>query len=273
MMNTLNRFKVVFLILIIALFGCKKEGEVAEPELPINTTGKIQVQFSHTMGTEPLVLNSNQYTNEAGNRYEITELMYFVSDFVLYSHLHTPISIDAWTAIHYVDVLHPESLIWNVFDSIPQGIIDSVSFTFGISAQRNQSFMFVNPPESNMAWPDVLGGGYHYLMINGRWIDAQEVAQPYNFHLGIGQIYSDTITYNTNSITGFVQNYFRVTLATPNLSISSNNSSVLRINMDVSSWFKTPFVWDFNYWGGAVMQNQRAMQTIKENGADVFSAL
>jgi hypothetical protein len=25
--------------------------------------------------------------------------------------------------------------------------------------------MFVNPPEVNMAWPEVLGGGYHYLML------------------------------------------------------------------------------------------------------------
>lgn len=270
-MITINRLKVALIISIVVLFGCKKESQVVDPELPVNTSGKIQIQFSHTIGTEPLVLNSNQYTNEAGNHYEISELMYFVSDFILYSHLHAPVLIDAWTAIHYVDVLHPESLIWNVFDSIPQGAIDSVAFTFGISEQRNQSFMFVNPPESNMAWPDVLGGGYHYLMINGRWIDAQEVAQPYNFHLGIGQIYADTITYNTNSITSFVQNYFKVTLATPNLSITSNNSSVLSINMDVSSWFKTPYAWDFNYWGGAVMQNQRAMQVIKENGTDVFT--
>ena len=29
--------------------------------------------------------------------------------------------------------------------------------------------MFVNPPEVNMMWPDVLGGGYHYLMLNGKW--------------------------------------------------------------------------------------------------------
>ncbi len=122
-----------------------------------------------------------------------------------------------------------------------------------------------------MFWPDILGGGYHYMMLNGKWIITNQEETPFNFHLGIGQIYTDTITHNTSTITEYVQNYFTVTLPTPNLTIHANRTSTLTLQMDISSWFKTPYVWDFNYWGGSVMQNQRAMNGIKENGFDVFS--
>lgn len=41
--------------------------------------------------------------------------------------------------------------------------------------------------------------------------------------------------------------------------------------MNTNSWFTTPTKWDFNQWSIMIMQNQAAMQTIKINGADVFS--
>lgn len=267
-MKKIKLGSLIGIIFILILVGCKKDP--VEP-LVSSTSGKLIIQFYHLVGTDTLVLNSNQYINQAGNHYEVDELMYFISNFTLYFHQHAPKLINDWTAIHYVDVEIPSTLTWNVYDSIPEGSVDSVSFVFGISAQQNQSFMFVNPPESNMAWPDILGGGYHYMMLNGKWLDANQIQQPFDFHLGIGQNYTDTINYNTNTITGFVQNYFTVTLPTPGLIITPNATSTIKLQMDISSWFKTPHSWDFNYWGGSVMQRQPAMNNIKENGFDVFS--
>ncbi len=267
MKQNIKTIHIVFAI-FLAFSACKKEPE--EIQNP-STSGKLKIEFSHVVGNDSLVLNSFRYTNEAGNPYEINELMYFISDVKLYLHNASPLLIDDWTAIHYVDIDMPETLVWSVYDTIPPSNIDSISFIFGLSEQRNRSFLFVNPPESNMFWPDILGGGYHYMMINGKWINTNQEAIPYNFHLGIGQIYTDTITHNANTITTYVQNYFTVILPTPNLKITTNNTSTLKLQMDIDSWFKTPYVWDFNYWGGSVMQNQRAMNGIKENGFDVFS--
>jgi hypothetical protein len=259
---------LVILFAFIMVSSCKKDPVV---ETPTSTSGNLKIEFSHSVGSDSLVLHSNQYVNEAGNHYEIDELMYFISDVTLHLHNGSTKFIDETTALHYVNVTMPATLLWNISDTISQGAIDSVSFIFGLSAARNQSNIFVNPPESNMAWPDILGGGYHYMMLNGKWTDPSLVDQPFNFHMGIGQIYTDTITHNTSTITGYVQNYFTVTLPTPGLAINPNSTSTLKLQMDISSWFKTPHTWDFNYWGGAVMQNQRALNTIKENGFDVFS--
>ena len=41
--------------------------------------------------------------------------------------------------------------------------------------------------------------------------------------------------------------------------------------MNIDSWFKTPHDFDFNYWGGFIMEIQPAMQMAKENGYDVFT--
>jgi len=93
---------------------------------------------------------------------------------------------------------------------------------------------------------------------------------PYEFHLGIGQIYSGTGT-SIDSIIGFVQNYFTVDLPGSSFSLAKNETRTIELVMNVESWFETPHVWDFNVQGTYIMQNQAAMQLAKENGFDVFS--
>ncbi|MFZ4414109.1 MAG: MbnP family protein [Bacteroidales bacterium] len=254
---------------LLLLSACKKDNAEENP-IVVSDSGKLNIVFNHTIDNQALQLNTNIYINEAGNHYELTDVRYFISDVTLYTHNGTKTSIKLQTRVHYTDIQLPSTLSWEVYDPIPTGIYDSISFIFGLNEQLNQSSAFVNAPESNMAWPAMLGGGYHYMMMNGKWMNPQNIAVPFNFHLGIGQIYSDTINYDVNTITGFVQNYFNVVLPTA-LQISKNMTTSLHLNMAVDSWFKTPHTWDHNYWGGSVMQNQRALQSIKENGFDVFS--
>jgi hypothetical protein len=130
--------------------------------------------------------------------------------------------------------------------------------------------MFLNPPETGMFWPELLGGGYHYLKLNGSWKDTSNVNRFFNFHMGIGQIYaSNVIVYD--SITGYLDNSFTVTLPASSFILDENQNKEIGIVMNIDSWFATPHVWDFNYWGGAIMQNQPAMNAAKENGVDVFT--
>jgi len=265
----MNKKYLTWMLGVLLFTNCKKDNTKVITN-PIADTGKLKIEFNHTVDNLPVQLNSNIYINEAGNHYELIDIMYFISDFTLYPHIGKPQLIDDWTAIHYIDIHIPTSLYWNIYDPIHTGVYDSISFIFGLNEQRNQSFAFANPPESNMFWPEVLGGGYHYMMINGKWLNPLNVSTPFDFHLGIGQIYTDTIHYDVNTITGFVQNYFKVTLPLPALQITKDNTSTIILNMAIESWFKTPNTWNHNYWGGSIMQNQRALQTVKENGFDVF---
>jgi hypothetical protein len=118
-------------------------------------------------------------------------------------------------------------------------------------------------------WPDILGGGYHYMMINGSWKDNTNVIKSYAFHMGIGQLYKSDVI-KVDSIYAFVQNYFSVKLPNSAFTVEANKTRQIEIIMNIDSWFKTPHIYDHNYWGGAIMQNQAAMQIVKENGVDVF---
>ncbi len=260
----MTRFIFPVLACLFLLNACKKE-----TVKPSETSGKFAIEFIHQVEGKTLRTDSLCYVNEAGNHYMVNELKYFISDAYLHQNNGSQVHIDAQTAIHYVDIDYPETLKWNIFDPIPNGTYDSVSFIFGLNEQRNYSFAFVNPPEVNIFWPGILGGGYHYLMLNGKWENDLKQVNPFDFHLGIGQIYSGSGT-NVDSITVYVQNYFEIRLPLNQLAIKNGTCSSIQLVMNIESWFKTPHTWDFNYWGNYIMQNQAAMQEAKENGYDVF---
>ena len=259
---------LLFLLVVIINFSCKKPQEnplVAE-------TGHISFKFTHVVDGLPLQIDTMKYVNAAGNPYSIYDLQYFISDVTLHKSDGTKKIISDWKDIDYVDIHIPSTLTWDVYDSIPVGTYDSISFTFGISGAKNKSFMFVNYPEVNMMWPDLLGGGYHYMMINGKWQDSISQIENFNFHLGIGQLYKSNATNCVDSIYAFVQNYFNVTLPNSTFSITEGTTRHVEIIMNVDSWFKTPHIYNHNYWGQNIMQNQSALQIVKENGYDVFTA-
>jgi hypothetical protein len=259
--------KTLFLILMVNyLTACKKDDKTTPP----SQSGKIIFSINHQVNGEPLTENDLIYTNAAGNEYLITEVKYFISDITFYRNDGSKKVIGDWKDIFYVDENIPETKTIRFFDNIPTGTYDSISFTFGISEQKNKSFMFVNPPEVDMFWPEVLGGGYHYMMINGKWKDTTGVNQPFNFHLGIGQLYHGNTT-NVDSIYAFVQNYFMVHLPGSGFTMNDKDTLTFNLSMNIEQWFQNPREFDFNYWGGAIMQNQPAMQMAKENGWDVFS--
>lgn len=260
---------IVLFTILSMMTSCKKD----EPSS--DQTGRLSFYFHHAIPDTNLIGGSNilydtmMYRNAAGNPYLVNEIQYFISDVTLHKNDGSELLIDDWKDIHYVDTDLPETWNWQMKDPIPTGTYDSISFTFGISEEKNQSLMFVNPPESNMFWPEYLGGGYHYLKLNGKWKDTNEVVRPYNFHMGIGQIYDNDGT----TIIDFVQNYFDVTLENTKFTVTPGKNIAFTIVMHVNKWFEEPHVFDFNYWGGDIMQKQDAMHVAKENGSNVFTAV
>lgn len=250
------------------MISCKKN-DAPEPGI---ASGTLSLSMEHKENGMPLQLHKLIYFNQAGNQYMVTGLKYFISDVTLYFDGGKNLILDGWRDIVYIDEDIPASLSWQFFDEIPAGKYDSVSFIFGISGAKNQSFMFVNPPEALMMWPQVLGGGYHYLMLDGKWKDTAGVLQPYNFHLGIGQLYKGS-GFEVDSIYAFVQNWFRVSLPGSGFQMAEGGKVTLHLAMNIENWFRDPYVFDFNHWGGAIMQLQPAMEQVRENGRDVFSVI
>jgi hypothetical protein len=251
--------------LITVVVSCRKDPVIPPPDPDY---GKLVFKFDHQVNGQPLAIDTFGYVNAAGDTFSVSDIQYFISDITLHNSNGETYMIAQSNGIHYIDTDIPSTFTWTVSDDIPAANYQSVSFTFGINQVKNLSNMFVNPPESNMFWPEMMGGGYHYMKLNGSWKDDTGAVRMFNFHLGIGQIY-DAI--NTDSVVAFVQNYFTVTLPASSFVLDSAETKEMQIVMNIESWFDTPNNWDWNFWGGSMMQNQNAQQAGKENGEDVFT--
>ena len=256
--------KWVFLLSVFVLLGfsCNKSVETPPVE-----NGKIKFKFVHQNNGQPLRYDTMMYVNAAGNHYLVNEIQYFISDVTLHKSNGDSVLLDKWEDIHYVDTDIDSTRTYALKDDIQPGNYHSISFTFGINKQKNQSLIFVNPPESLMFWPEHLGGGYHYMKLNGKWLDTLNHISPFNFHLGIGQIYYSF----PDSISRYVQNYFKVSLPNSGFEMQAGETKNFTIVMNVENWFQNPNIFDFNYWGGDIMQKQDAMHAACENGWDVFT--
>jgi hypothetical protein len=244
---------IILLILpvIFLLNSCKKDSDEV-------FYSKVILKFEHKIDDSAAVFNVMKYLNEAGNHYEIKSVKWFISDLTFYKKGQTPFIVQRTTKHHYIDTGIPSTFNWEITDDIPEGVYDSFSFIFGFTPAENISYMFNNPPESAMLWPEFLGGGYHYMQLDGFWLDSVDFRRAFNFHLGIGRVIKGTDT-------SFVHNDFKVSFNTP-ITLSSNKKKEITLSMNIEEWFKNPHTWDFNFWGPAIMDNEAAMKTVKENG-------
>ena len=218
----------------------------------------LTLSVLHEEDGTPLIMDALRYTNEAGNPYLVNEVQWFISNLELEDYAGNRVMLaETW----YIDTNIPETQTLRVSE-VPTRCYRSLRFTFGMNDADNQSGVFSNPPESNMFWPDELGGGYHYMKLNGKFQNADSLLVPLAIHLGRGQ--------NTNH-TEFYDNSFTVELPI-DLDVYANRDYSVGIVMNINKWFRSPHVYDFNAFGSAIMQKQEAQQLLKENGADVFTA-
>ena len=233
-----------------------------EPEV-----GNLNINFTHYVDQAPIQLNQMIYTNAASNPYQVNEIKYFVSKVYLVTDDNEYVKIDQEDGIHYVDLNYPTTTTW-VLKNLEEGDYKAIHFVFGLDEEDNTSNRFPNAPECNFFWPQHLGGGYHYMQINGKWQPPTGDLKNFNFHTGIGQLYYSNILA-IDSIYAFVHNYISLEIPV-SFVIREEKTSNLEFKMNVEQWFKDPYVYDFNYFGSSIMQNQNAQSVIKANGRDVF---
>lgn len=249
--------KILVMLLAVLAVACTKRNDQAE----------IDLNVSYEINGNPLITDTLCYTNEAGNLFLITEIQWFLSDielknedgdWTLLQQRWLSDTLDA-SRIFYIDTDIPET---QNLRSCPvkTGHYTAIRFTFGLDDYDNYTGLFNDPPESEMFWPDVLGGGYHYMKLNGKFAGSPGRLQPVAIHLGIGQ---------NEDCTEFYQNYFIVELPL-DFDVKANADNRLDLTMVIDNWFRNPHVIDFNELGSSIMQNQNAQRLFNGNGKDVF---
>ena len=239
MKNTLLLFSA-----IVCLFtSCEKDKDKA-------IATDITVNFNHTVNGSELVTNSIDYINEAGENYDIKTLKYLISEITLHSENGSSLLLDE---IHFIDI-SDESTFSFTYNDVPNNNYTSISFDMGLDSTKNKSNKYVNEDfHTTMFWPELNGGGYHYMKLEGAYIN-------------------DSTFYNTHTGGTMGGDYSFKHLENISLKVDNDLEDVsVNINMELSNWYNSPQI-EFYSYGMGIMMNMTIQMNIQMNGVtDVFS--
>ena len=216
--------------------------------------------FSHDWDGTPVSnadFNSFLFTTANGESISIERLRYVISDITF-----TKISGEVLNTnlYNFVDVTNNNGLNYTLTSTIPPGNYSNVSFTFGLDNEDNaQNFIDLNSASFNV--PDMLGGGYHYMQFDGKFINSSMDEQGFNYH-------AIRAVDNPGTNPTFPQDtFFTVNLG----AVSIGNNTTIEVEVNLAQWFKDPNQWDLNVYNQMLMPNSTAQILMYENGQNVFS--
>ena len=234
-----------FCICLLILSSCKKDNTgTVQPSV---NNGSLTINFSYRFDSLSLQTDTVKYKNAAGYKMSVSRLQYYVSKINLVNTDGVPYSINQ---AFYLDA-KDSNFSSIILTGIPFGSYKDVSIIIGLDSSMNKTYYLPATVENNnMEWPTAMGGGYHFMKLEGSFVDSTGT-WGYNMHLGT---------------TG---NAVSITLLNKTFSISSTPANI-QLKMNVSEWFKNPSIYNFNTDGVYSMGNATAMQKLKNNGWDVF---
>lgn len=240
----------LLLILAIAFVGCNDDDDS-----PSNVVMSI-VLSQNWDGTNVTAADfgTTEFTNENGEVLKISKLRYLISKVTLYNSFGDAIELEGY---NLVDLTDDNTLSFTKNAVFPPGTYTRITFVYGFNEEDNIDDAYGDLNVAEWAWPDMLGGGYHFMQQEGTFMDTNGDPQPFAYHNGTARV-SEGV---------FEQNFISVDLN--DLSINSN--STIDIKMNIAEWYKNPNTWDLNTLSGGLMGNYDAQIMMTENGQNVFS--
>ena len=245
--------KIKCMILAVA-FMCSSCSSETDSDTVVN------LRFTHEWNNAVVTADdfgTIQYVNAFGNQLSIERLRYLISDLTITKPSGETIPLNNY---HLIDLENENTLNLTSNQSVETGTYANVSFIFGFTNTANTDGAY--PDLNSASWnvPPILGGGYHYMQLDGKFINNIENEAGYNFH-------AIRAADNPGPNPSFPQDtFFEVNLGP--LTVSENNEII--ISMDMAQWFKEPYLWDLNLYNQMLMPNSTAQILMYENGQNVF---
>ena len=253
--------KKIFAILLITILitSCKSDDDN-------NNSQNVSSSFSFGHYWDGTVVSSTdfntiQYTNANGEELSIEKLRYLISDMTFTKANGETIVIEDY---NLVDLTNNENLIYSPNVEIPSGSYSNVSFTFGFDAEDNidGAYTDLNATSWNVPNTPMLGsvGGYHYMQLEGKFIDNSSAEVGYAYHAiraADGSTTPPTVE----------ETYIEVNLG----SVTITNDVTFNIEMNIAEWFYNPNTWDLNVLYNMLMPYFDAQLMLNANGQYVFT--
>lgn len=196
--------KRIFILAAMAsvfLTACKKE---STPEYNTRVKATLSVEFDNIVGSVDLQLNTGSYTNALGERFNVTKLKYFVSNFKLTNVDGIVYTVPQDSCYFLIDeanaAAHDATL------RLPEGEYKTLSFVLGVDSLRNTSdiskrtgALDVSGAAIDMYWS--WNSGYIFFRLDGTSAAVTSMGGVLQYHVGGFGGYSGTTVNNLKTIT------------------------------------------------------------------------
>ncbi|MCW8896724.1 MAG: hypothetical protein OQJ96_10335 [Flavobacteriales bacterium] len=231
------------------------------PPPPAATTASVNINFTHNFdGTTVTAndFNTIQYTNQFGNQMSISKLKYLISDIRFYKANGDSVVVDGY---NYIDLTNTTTLSY-ALGNVSHDTYTGIGFNIGFDVIDNISNYYPDLNAVSWNWPAGLGGGYHYMQLEGQYIDNNSATANYAYHYGTAR------EINLTNDTIYHPNYTLAQIGGVTIAGSAVN---IEIKMNIAEWFKNTYTWDLNVYNTMLMPNYNAQILMKQNAPTVFS--
>lgn len=273
--------KIILLVSVVTLGlsfnSCKKKGctnetatnYVSEAEKDDGScvfapAPKLGLKFTQNFnGTDVTVANFNTiaYTNANGEELSLTKLQYSISDVRFYLANGDSVYVDG--SYNLIDLENASSLSYDLTSLMTLAASTEyvgVGFNYGFDATDNTSGAYADLNAASWGWPEMIGGGYHQMKMEGKFLDGANAEVSYAFHNGSA----------TKNSSGVVESNYRfIKLAGSDFTLEGNTE--IEVKMNIANWYTNPNTWDLNALNSMLMPNYNAQKMMTQNAGDVFS--
>lgn len=228
------------IIAALSCTGCRKRSDAPLPY------AQVSIRLVHEVDDQPLVFDTLLYRNKAGDIYSLSRLQYYLSNIRLYRNRQLVYAADT---VVYIDASGSPAPV--LLRHVPAGSFDSLACFIGVDPLHNiHGKLPATAEHIAMEWPDVMGGGYHFIKLEGHWKDAG-FTPGFAVHLGTDP-------------------YIVAAGCKANGTIIAGRENRITLCMNISEWFENPHTYSFPGDGVYTMGDTVLMRQISENGRDVL---
>ncbi len=253
----------MLLIATVVLVSCNNDDD----STPVNVT--VDFNFTHNFdGTaiQNADYETTSYTNANGESLKLSKLVYLISDITFTASDGTVYAAEDY---NLVNARTESNINFTPGVDLPKGDY-TVSFTFGFDDEDNDKdggYADLNTSDGGWGVPGPLGGGYHYMRMEGTYVNTIGVDNTFQYHTIRANRHA-TMPPGPGTLEELTDTSFTVNLGT----VTVGSTTSVEVQMDVSQWFENPNLWDLNTWFTVLMPNYEAQLDMSENGAaGVFS--
>ena len=239
----MNAKNIILLFSTLFLFtSCPKSEELI--------ADSVNIEFYNHVNGVPIVFDSitgysEWFNTLSGQTYNILNLYYLITDIRLTNENGSVLK--NLSDIHFVSSDDDNTNYLFIPEILSCGEYANIEFVFGINSEKNINNAYINENFHNqMFWPDFMGGGYHYMKLEGKFDNETSF---YATHTGglDGVDYSITKSFPINLI-----------------STENGSTHNIRISTDLNNWYSNPNNITINSDG--IMGNAELQQKLQENG-------